>query len=274
MYGWLNLRLPGALKSLRRPGGCHVVHVREGGVVWMGQVVCLGALDVRASDCSGLGFEVGVVGLEYAFHAAAGAPVFCAARDAREVEEGDAFAVGFDQGDEAAVGDIEFAPAARWVECPAVGFDVQDLDAVGKESADETATACAGGFARWQICPDGVVGCPMGFPGGCTCPGLGIAEVREKGTVKGEELDVQEVAMAVVHGVAIRYAHGSPFGSFGCTQDGNADAVEDGWSECAVLFVLYGGLDFCDVWVAGKSYGAFQYAGFHGRVIEVVFQTD
>ena len=77
--------------------------------------------------------------------------------------------------------------------------------------------------------------------------------------------------MAMVHGVAIRYAHGGSFGSFGCTQDGNADAVEDGGSECAVLFVLYGGLDFFDMWVAGESYGAFQYAGVQGRVIEVVF---
>ena len=243
-------------------------------MVRVGQVVGLGALDVRACDCAGLGFEVGVVGLEYAFQAATGAPVFCAARDAREVEEGDAFAVGFDQGDEAAEGAIDFAPAARWVECPAIGFDVQDLDAVGEEGAYETTTARAGGFAWWQVCPDGVVGCPMGFPGGCACPGLGIAQVREKGTVKGEELDVQEVSMAVVHGVAIRYAHGSLFGCSGCAQDGDADAVEDGGSECAVLFVLYGGLDFCDVWVVSEGYGAFQYAGVHGRVIEVVFQTD
>ena len=83
---WLNLRLPGALESLRCLGGCYAVHVREGSVVRMGQVVGLGALDVRSGDCAWLGFEIHVVGLEYAFQAAAGAPVFCAARDAREVE--------------------------------------------------------------------------------------------------------------------------------------------------------------------------------------------
>ena len=75
--------------------------------------------------------------------------------------------------------------------------------------------------------------------------------------------------MAVVHGVAVRYAHGGSFGDFGCAQDGNADAVEDGGTECAVLAFL--GLDFCEVWVIGEGYGAFQYAGVHGCVIEVVF---
>ena len=274
MCGWLDLRLPGAPEISWCLSSCYVVHVGEGGVVWMGQVVCLGALDVRAGDCAGLGFEVGVVGLEYAFQAAAGAPVFCAAGDAREVEEDDAFAVGFDQGDEAAVGDIGFAPPARCVGYPAGSFDVQDLDAVCEEGAYEAATTRAGGFSGWQVCPDGIVGCPMGFPGRYACPGLGIAEVCEKWAVKGEELDVQKVSMAVVHGVAIGYAHGGSFGGFGCAQDGDACAVEDGGSECAVLFVLDGGLDFFEVWVAGEGYGAFQYAGVHGGVKEVVFQTD
>ena len=215
VYGWFDLRLPGASKGRWRLGSCYVVHVREGGVVWMGQVVGLGALDVRTGDCAGLGFEVRVVRLEYAFQAAAGAPVFCAAGDAREVEEGDAFALGFDQGDEAAEGDIDFAPSARCVEYPAVSFNVQDLNAVGKEGAYEAATARAGGFAGRQVCPDGVVGCPMSFPGRDACPGLGIAEVCEKWAVKGEELHIQEVSMAVVHGVAIRYTHGGPFGCSG-----------------------------------------------------------
>ena len=102
VYGWFDLRLPGALEGLRCLCGCYVVHVGEGGVVRVGQVVCLGALDVWTGDCAGLGFEIHIVGFEYAFQAATGAPVFRAARDAREVEEGDAFAVGFDQGDEAA----------------------------------------------------------------------------------------------------------------------------------------------------------------------------
>ena len=168
--GWLDLRLPGALKSLRCLSSCYVVHVREGGVVWMGQVICLGALDVRTGDCAGLGFEVRVVRLEYAFQAATGAPVFRAARDAREVEEDDAFAVGFDQGDEATEGDIGFAPSARYVEYPAVSFNVQDLDAVGEEGAYEAATARTGGFAGRQVCPDGVVGCPMSFPRRYACP--------------------------------------------------------------------------------------------------------
>ena len=96
-----------------------------------------------------------------------------------------------------------FAPSAGWIECPAVGFDVEDLDAVGEEGAYEAATARAGGFAGWQVCPNGIVSCPMGFPERCACPGLGVAEVCEKGAVKGEELDVQEVSVAVVHGVAI-----------------------------------------------------------------------
>ena len=116
--GWFDLRLPGAPEGRWCLSGCYVVHVGEGGVVWMGQVVGLGTLDVRTGDCAGLGFEVGVVGLEYAFQAATGAPVFRAARDAREVKEGDAFAVGFDQGDEAAEGDIGFTPSVRYDRVP------------------------------------------------------------------------------------------------------------------------------------------------------------
>ena len=60
--------------------------------------------------------------------------MFDAAGDAGEVYQDDAVVVGFYEGDQAAVGDFEFCPAARFLG-PAVCFDVQDLQPVEEEGA-------------------------------------------------------------------------------------------------------------------------------------------
>ena len=274
MDGALGLRLPGPAEGRWRLAGRHVVHVRESGMVRVRQVAGLRALDLGTGDGSGRGLRARVVRLEDAFEPATGAPVFRASRDPGEVDEGDAVAVGLDQGDEAAERDTELEPSLSCVVRPSVRLDVQYLDAVHKEAAYQAPAAGADGFARGQVRPDGVVGCPVGFPGGHARPRLGVAQIRKKRAAERKKLDVQKVSMAVVDRIAVDDAGGGPLGGLGCAENRDADAVVDRGSEGHVPFVLNGRPDLLHPRVIGKGHRSLQKIGIHRRMKEIAFQPD